>query len=222
MEPSVDRIAQPWGGRTPYDRHGTWPVRVDTHLAAGVEESQVQRWVRSALLLHSDGDAMDVAVRDGAIVGVRGRAGDRVNHGRLGPKDLFGWQANGSRDRLTRPLVREGGRLVESDWPTAMDRIVRRSRDLLERRGRCTPNGIDPDFHTISPSTPRPGVPPSPGRRGGGCWSPRHRVATRTTTQPPRAGPRGFASRFTVRSRGGGFPNRPIVVNRPICARRGC
>jgi hypothetical protein len=42
---------------------------------------------------------------------VRGRAGDRVNHGRLDPKDIFGWQANHSLDRLTRPLVREGGPL---------------------------------------------------------------------------------------------------------------
>lgn len=73
----MDRIARPWGGRTPCDRHGEWPVRVDTHLADGVEEGDFQRWVRGASLLHSDGDAMDVAVRDGAVVGVRGRAGDR-------------------------------------------------------------------------------------------------------------------------------------------------
>ena len=54
--------------------------------------------------------ALDIAVKDGRIVGVRGRAVDRVNHGRLGPKDLFGWQANDSPDRLTRPLVRRGRR----------------------------------------------------------------------------------------------------------------
>ena len=48
--------------------------------------------MRTASLLHSKGDAMDVAVRGGRIVGVRGRAEDRVNRGRLGPKDLFGWQ----------------------------------------------------------------------------------------------------------------------------------
>ena len=62
------------------------------------------------------------------MVGVRGRAGDRVNHGRLGPKGLFGWQANHAADRLTRPLVRDGGELVETDWDTAMGRIVERSR----------------------------------------------------------------------------------------------
>ncbi|MDQ0584314.1 molybdopterin oxidoreductase family protein [Streptomyces rishiriensis] len=135
MDASVDRIAQPWGGRTPYGRHEVWPARVDTHLEEGVAPDDVQRWVRAASILHSDGDAMDIAVVDGRMVGVRGRAQDRVNHGRLGPKDLFGWQANASSGRLTRPLVRRGGRLVETDWATAMDRIVSRSRSLLQEKG---------------------------------------------------------------------------------------
>jgi anaerobic selenocysteine-containing dehydrogenase len=60
---------------------------------------------------------------------------DRVNHGRLGPKDLFGWQANASADRLTTPLVRRGGKLVETDWDTAMERIVTRSKQLLTDHG---------------------------------------------------------------------------------------
>ncbi|NUS25988.1 MAG: molybdopterin-dependent oxidoreductase [Streptomyces sp.] len=135
MQPEVDRIAQPWGERTPYDRDGTWPVRVDSYLAPGVTAEGVQRWVPTASLLHSNGDAMDIAVADGRIVGVRGRSRDRVNHGRLGPKDLFGWQANHSPDRLTTPLVREGGRLVPCDWDTAMERIVDRTRRLLAERG---------------------------------------------------------------------------------------
>src|SRR3712207_8812191 len=54
---------------------------------------------------------------------------------RSDPKDLFGWQANNSPDRLKRPLVREGGRLVETDWDTAMGRIVERSQWLLEEAG---------------------------------------------------------------------------------------
>ena len=135
MDTSVDRIAEPWGGRTPYGAGTPWPVRVDTHLAAGMEPEKVERWVPSASLLHSNGDAMDIAVVGGGMVGVRGRASDRVNHGRLGPKDLFGWQANASADRLTRPLVREGDRLVACDWDTAMGRIVARSKDLLADKG---------------------------------------------------------------------------------------
>jgi anaerobic selenocysteine-containing dehydrogenase len=131
----IDRIAEPWGTRTPYGPGDTWPVRVDTYLDQGLSAEDVDRWVQSASILHSNGDALDIAVKDDRIVGVRGRAEDRVNHGRLGPKDLYGWQANNSPDRLTRPLVREGGRLVETGWDTAMDRIVTRSKELLEEQG---------------------------------------------------------------------------------------
>src|SRR5919199_2084216 len=132
---SRDRVAEPGGTRTPYSPGGSWPTRVDSHLADGISAEQVDRWVQSASLLHSNGDAMDIAVRGGRIVGVRGRAVDRVNHGRLDPKDLFGWQANNSPDRLTVPLIRKGDRLVESDWDTAMDLVTRRSRELLAEQG---------------------------------------------------------------------------------------
>jgi anaerobic selenocysteine-containing dehydrogenase len=127
------RIGDPWGERTPYGAGQAWPARVDTHLV--VDEAAVERWVPTASLLHSNGDAMDIAVADGRIVGVRGRAGDRVNKGRLDPKDLYGWQANNSPDRLTRPLVRGGDGLAPSDWDTAMDLVVRRSRALLDSNG---------------------------------------------------------------------------------------
>jgi ferredoxin-nitrate reductase len=104
-------------------------------LEDGVTEGEVERWVPSASVLHSNGDAMDIAVKDGRIVGVRGRADDRVNRGRLDPKDLYGWQANNHPDRLTRPLVRTDGRLVESDWDEAMGLVVERSRELLAQPG---------------------------------------------------------------------------------------
>src|SRR3954452_24176045 len=129
-----DRIADPWGARTPYGRDGEWPVRVDEHLADGVDPDGVE-WFRSASILHSNGDGLDIAVRDGEIVGVRGDRGARVNRGRLGPKDLYGWQANASPDRLTRPLVRRDGELVECDWDTAMDAVAGRCRELLDERG---------------------------------------------------------------------------------------
>lgn len=73
MEASVDRIARPRGSRTPYGRHEPWPARVDTYLEEGVNPAMVQRWVQAASIAHSDGDAMDIAVVDGRMVGVRGR-----------------------------------------------------------------------------------------------------------------------------------------------------
>lgn len=131
----ADRIDDLWGGRTPYAPGERWPVRVDQHLADGIGPDEVQRWVRSASVLHSNGDALDIAVVDDRIVGVRGRADDRVNRGRVDVKDLYGWQANSSRDRLTRPLIREHGRLVDATWDEAMERIVERSRFLIDEYG---------------------------------------------------------------------------------------
>jgi anaerobic selenocysteine-containing dehydrogenase len=133
--PDLDRIADPWGARTPYAPGQPWPERVDVCLDDGTDEDAVGRWVQAASTLHSNGDGIDIAVREGRMVGVRGRANDRVNRGRLDPKDCYGWRAIGSPDRLTRPLVREHGELVETDWDTAMGRIVDRSRSLLDRPG---------------------------------------------------------------------------------------
>ncbi|MCW2606185.1 MAG: fdhF [Frankiales bacterium] len=136
MEHGSDRVADVWGERTPHRRGSVWPARVDLHLGDGVGEADVDRWVHSACVLCSNGCGLDIAVKDERMVGVRGRATDVVNHGRLGPKGLYGSTPFASSpDRLTRPLVREGGRLVEADWETAMGRIVARSKDVLARKG---------------------------------------------------------------------------------------
>ena len=126
----IDRIADPWGARTPYPQGGDWPVRVDEHV-----DGPVDRWVQSACVLCSHGCALDIGVRDGRIVGVRGRGVDRVNHGRLGPKGLYGWQANNSADRLLHPLVRRDGELREASWDEAMELVAERSRELLATKG---------------------------------------------------------------------------------------
>src|SRR4051794_35056438 len=132
----VDRIADIWGPRTPHAKGTPWPARVDQHLAPGLAEADVDRWVQSACVLCSNGCGCDIAVKDGVMVGVRGRAADVVSHGRLGPKGLYGSTAwASSPERLTRPLVREGGRLVEADWETAMGRVVEVSKRLLADKG---------------------------------------------------------------------------------------
>src|SRR5438105_929563 len=129
-----DRIAEIWGGRTPHGAGTPWPVRVDRYVQEGLAEADVS-WVQSACVLCSNGCGMDIGVHDGRIVGVRGRASDRVNHGRLGPKGLFGWQANASPDRLRTPLIRRDGALQPASWDEAMSLIVERSRALLDEHG---------------------------------------------------------------------------------------
>src|SRR5579885_1744446 len=98
-----DSIRDVWGDRTPYRGEGEWPARVDGQVA-----EEPDRWVQSCCVLCTNGCGLEIGVKDGRIVGVRGRADDRVSHGRLGPKGLHAWEANSSPDRLTKPLVRDG------------------------------------------------------------------------------------------------------------------
>lgn len=127
---SRDSIQDVWGARTPLAKGGAWPVREDLRVLEEPTE-----WVQSVCVLCSTGCGMDVGVRDGRIVGVRGRANDRVNHGRLGPKGLHAWEANHAGDRLTTPLIRRHGELVPASWDEAMNLIAGRSRELVSEYG---------------------------------------------------------------------------------------
>jgi len=42
----TDRMANPWGTRTPFGRDGEWPLRVDQFLEAGVGEEGCARITR--------------------------------------------------------------------------------------------------------------------------------------------------------------------------------
>lgn len=126
MPETRNSIEDVWGPRTPYV--GEWPVRVDEHV-----KETPDHWVPSACLLCSNGCGIDIGVKNGRIVGVRGRANDRTNHGRLGPKGLHGWEANNSKDRLTQPLIKHGGQFREASWDEAMQLIVERSKEIVEK-----------------------------------------------------------------------------------------
>jgi ferredoxin-nitrate reductase len=130
---TVDRIADPWGPTTPYGRGEVWPVRADLHLT--VAEEEVEKWTPSACVMCSYGCGLDIATSGGRIVGVSGRPQDRVNHGRLGPKGLYAWQAINSPDRLATPLIRRNGRLEPADWDEAMGLVAGRSREILASTG---------------------------------------------------------------------------------------
>src|SRR3954467_12533368 len=123
---SRDSIADIWGDRTPTDR--SWTARVDERV---VEEPE--RWVQSCCVLCSNGCALDIGVKGNKIVGVRGRADDHVNRGRLGPKGLHGWAANNSDEHLTHPMIRRDGKLQRASWDEAMRLIVERSKELIDK-----------------------------------------------------------------------------------------
>src|SRR4051812_30695476 len=68
-----DSVADIWGERTPFLGEGEWTVRVDAALT-----EEPEHWVQSACLLCSNGCGLDIGVKEGRIVGVRGREVDSV------------------------------------------------------------------------------------------------------------------------------------------------
>uniref|UniRef100_A0A093XDL3 Nitrate reductase n=1 Tax=Talaromyces marneffei PM1 TaxID=1077442 RepID=A0A093XDL3_TALMA len=127
-----DAIADIWGPRTPYKHE--WPTRVDERLI-----DEPEKWVQSACVFCSNGCGLDIGVKNGKVVGVRGRATDRVNKGRLGPKGLNGWTAISHPDRLKYPLVRKNGKLERVSWDEAMNVIVQR---VKQTQARLSNHGI--------------------------------------------------------------------------------
>lgn len=102
-------------------------AREDRNLSI---EGEPDRWVHSACILCSNGCGLDIGVKDGRIVGVRGNVQHPVNQGHLGPKGEHGWVANNSPRRGTRPMIRrrKSDPLVAVSWDEALDFFVERFR----------------------------------------------------------------------------------------------
>ncbi|KAJ9093048.1 hypothetical protein QFC21_006539 [Naganishia friedmannii] len=134
-----DPIEDVWGPRMGYHGEGNWPIRVDEHI-----HEPVDHWVQSACVMCSNGCGADIGVsKDDKIVGIRGRAVDRINKGRLGPKGMCSWEYNGHQDRLLYPQIRKNGKLERATWDEAMGLIVSKSKEIIEH---LTPHAIS--FYT--------------------------------------------------------------------------
>lgn len=58
-----------------------------------------------------------------------------TNHGWLSDKDRFGFEYLRSEERLTKPLVRREGELVEVEWPEALEMVANRLELILGEDG---------------------------------------------------------------------------------------
>jgi NADP-reducing hydrogenase subunit HndD len=81
------------------------------------------------------GCCMELRVRDGRIVGVRAGVPGSVNHYSLCAKGRFGLDFVHHPDRLTRPLIRRDGELVEATWDEALGEIAARLSAIKEESG---------------------------------------------------------------------------------------
>jgi anaerobic selenocysteine-containing dehydrogenase len=86
------------------------------------------------------------------VVSVRGDADDVFSHGFICPKAYGVKQLHEDPDRLTMPLIRRDGELVEASWDEAFEEIDRRLTPLIAEHGK---NAVavylgNPNAHNLS------------------------------------------------------------------------
>ena len=81
------------------------------------------------------GSNLQVHVKDGRVMRVLPLTNEATNECWLSDRDRFSYEGLNSPDRLERPMVREGGRWVETDWQTALERVRAGLADTCRRHG---------------------------------------------------------------------------------------
>ena len=94
-----------------------------------------ERWVNSTCGYCSVGCGMQLGVRDGKVVSVRGNPDHPVNRGKLCPKGLAEHYAIDAEGRALYPMLRKSGRLERVGWDEAIGTMVERFRAVQEKYG---------------------------------------------------------------------------------------
>jgi assimilatory nitrate reductase catalytic subunit len=94
-----------------------------------------ERWIPTTCGYCSVGCGMEIGVRDGRAVAVRGLVGHPVNDGKLCPKGLSEHRTLDAATRAKYPLLRRDGKLVRAEWDEALDTMLAKFRRVKEEHG---------------------------------------------------------------------------------------
>lgn len=76
------------------------------------------------------GCGLELFVKDNEVVAARGDRSNPVNRGQTCVKGRFGLDFLHSPDRLTSPLIRKEGELVEASWDEALNLVANRLKEV--------------------------------------------------------------------------------------------
>ena len=83
----------------------------------------------------STGANLIVQVKNGKVMRVVPLENEAVNECWIADRDRFSYEALGSDDRLTAPMIKQGGQWQTVDWNTALDYVVRGLRGVRDEHG---------------------------------------------------------------------------------------
>jgi NADH-quinone oxidoreductase subunit G len=81
------------------------------------------------------GSNLTVQVKDGRVMRVLPLDNEAINECWLSDRDRFAYQGLYAEDRLTVPMVKDGERWIETDWPTALAQAAGALRVLKDAHG---------------------------------------------------------------------------------------
>lgn len=113
------------GMNLPYERIGV------------AEAADVQSWHRGACRLCGAGCRVELGVKNGKPVALRGIPDSRTNFGYVCMKGMLFYKCMRHPDRLTRPLYREKktGKFREISWDKALDIAASKFADTVKKDG---------------------------------------------------------------------------------------
>jgi formate dehydrogenase major subunit len=100
---------------------------------SAMRESRIRR-TKTVCTYCGVGCSFDVWTKDRQILKVEPREGP-TNGISTCIKGKFGWDFVNSSDRLTKPLIREGGKFRETSWDEALGLVARRLAEIKARSG---------------------------------------------------------------------------------------
>ncbi len=103
--------------------------------AFGLSHGHDARMVRTTCPYCGVGCQLWLHVKDGRIVKVTGVDGAQPNQGRLCVKGRFGYDFIYSPERLTSPLIKDGGGFREASWDEALDLVADRLSEIKKEYG---------------------------------------------------------------------------------------
>lgn len=108
----------------------------DSVLGFTSTRKHADHWVNSTCGYCSVGCGMQLGVKGGRVVSVRGNPDHPVNLGKLCPKGLAEHYAIEAESRARSPLLSRGGAMSRVSWDEALSTMVERFRAVQQKYGR--------------------------------------------------------------------------------------
>jgi NADH-quinone oxidoreductase subunit G len=81
------------------------------------------------------GSNLIVQVKNGKVMRVLPLENEAINECWLSDKDRFSYEALDNADRLTTPMIKQGGQWQETDWQTALEYVAHGLRNIKHEHG---------------------------------------------------------------------------------------